>query len=120
VKRYASNYLFINGFGFLKQFITEINEEDYITDIYPLEQERSTTIWLPGVIVILSVKDAESSIADYITEYHKMLDSNEIESIKTYLKNLSGCKLFHLYPFNFEKMIPDRDTTYNAIQEVIR
>lgn len=52
MKRFASHYLYVPGRGFLKQQVVELNEEGFVTGLFPLQQELESVSWLPGVIVL--------------------------------------------------------------------
>ena len=49
MKRFASHFLFLPAYGYLKQYAIE-TEEGIVVRLFPLTEE----IWLPGAIVLLT------------------------------------------------------------------
>lgn len=60
MKRYASHFLFLPGYGYLKRYVVEMDEERHVTRIFPLTEEVEDTEWLPGVIALLPAGNVTS------------------------------------------------------------
>lgn len=59
MKRYAAHYLYLPGYGFLKQFVVEVHA-DHICSLFPFSAEIEDTEWWPGVIALVrSAEEAE-------------------------------------------------------------
>lgn len=64
MKRYASHFLFLSGHGYLKQYVVEMGEGQYVSRIFPLTGEVENTEWLPGVIALLPETEAGNQLFD--------------------------------------------------------
>ena len=53
MKRFASHFLFLPAYGYLKQYAVE-TEEGSVVRIFPLTEEIENVEWLPGAIVLLT------------------------------------------------------------------
>lgn len=115
MKRYASNYLYLPGLGFLKQYMIEINEEKYVTHISPLSEEFESVSWLPGLIALIPEQEIKNITTSTYPELCSYFSSGKkLEEIPApYHKELSSMKLVlaRLYPFDFISMLPKEDTT---------
>lgn len=58
MKRYASHFLFLPEYGYLKQYVIE-TEEGCVVHAFPLTEEIENVEWLPGAIVLLMSKELE-------------------------------------------------------------
>ena len=52
MKRFASHYLYLPQYGFLKQHVIEVKSSGEINRIFPLIDEMSSVEWLPGVLIV--------------------------------------------------------------------
>ena len=57
MKRFASHYLFLSGWGFLKLHAVEINREGVVQSVFPLTEEVESVEWMAGVIGLLSAEE---------------------------------------------------------------
>lgn len=53
MKRFASHFLFLPAYGYLKQYAIE-TEEGMVVRLFPLTEEIENVEWLPGAIVLLT------------------------------------------------------------------
>ena len=53
MKRFASHFLFLPAYGYLKQYAIE-TEEGIVVRLFPLTEEIENVEWLPGAIVLLT------------------------------------------------------------------
>lgn len=74
MKRYASHFLFLPRYGYLRQFAVEM-EGGHAVRIFPLSEEVENTEWLPGVILLL-----DEDIRPDITSYEPYFDTSLILS----------------------------------------
>ncbi len=51
MKRFASHYLFLPGYGYLRQYAVEVDDGCAVR-IFPLEGEAENVEWFPGVIAL--------------------------------------------------------------------
>lgn len=56
MKRYASHFLFLSGYGYYKQYVIE-TEEGCVVRMFPLTEEIENVEWLPGAIILLSEEE---------------------------------------------------------------
>lgn len=98
MKRFAAHYLHLQEFGFLKQYVVEM-EGVYAVRVFPLTEEIECVEWMPGVIALTSKEDEigvnqdlfgnrPNRVADEI-----MLRPHELNA-------------WLLYPFDFISMRP--------------
>lgn len=97
MKRYVSHFLFLQGYGYLKRQVVEM-EEGVIVRIFPLTEEVENTEWLPGVIALLTSEDA------VVPEFgkQKSVDAVPLEITET----LSSFVPVLFFPFDFTTMKP--------------
>lgn len=98
MKRYASHFLFLQEYGYLKRQVVEM-EEGAIARIFPLTEEVENTEWLPGVMALLTSEDA--AIPEF-GKHRKLLDAVPLE-IADRLSSLTPVLFF---PFDFTTMLP--------------
>lgn len=66
MKRYASHFLFLSGYGYLKQYVIE-TEEGCVVRMFPLTEEIENVEWLPGAIILLNeeeLKELDNKFTD--------------------------------------------------------
>jgi len=56
MKRFASHFLFLPAYGYLKQYAVE-TEEGVVVRLFPLTEEMENVEWLPGAIVLLTQEE---------------------------------------------------------------
>ncbi|MDO4162862.1 MAG: hypothetical protein Q4D56_00545 [Bacteroides sp.] len=52
MKRYASHYLFLPPYNYLKQYVVEVADGQAVR-VFPLTEEIEDVEWFPGVIALL-------------------------------------------------------------------
>lgn len=87
MKRYASHFLFLPGYGYLKQCAVEV-EEGCAVHVFSLSEEVEDTEWLPGAIILLTEEelkelDIESPLSDASGNYGRILNKLLMNSGKT-------------------------------------
>lgn len=118
MKRFASHYLFLPEYGFLKQYIVEMNNAGVITCITPLICEQESVSWLPGIIVFVPKKMAIVEIPLFITHCirEKQILLKDISTLSLFPSNYFSDKTaVYLYPFDFDNMQPLVNTKYQDI-----
>lgn len=76
MKRFASHFLFLPAYGYLKQYVVE-TEEGVVTRLFPLTEEIEDVEWLPGAIILLTQdelikNDINSILAKASQDYSRM------------------------------------------------
>lgn len=56
MKRYASHFLFLPGYGYYKQYVIE-TEDGCVVRMFPLTEEIENVEWLPGAIILLNEEE---------------------------------------------------------------
>lgn len=109
MKRYASHYLFFPGYGYLKQYVVEI-EGGCVVRIFPLIDEVENAEWLPGVIVLLHPEN--SCIEETAIESVLQFDiTSRLSSVPlAFEEQFPFFVPYLLYPFDFVKMQPVSET----------
>lgn len=102
MKRYASHFLFLQGYGYLRRQVVEM-EEGIIVRIFPLTEEVENTEWSPGVIALLTSDDVAMP---KFSEHRKLLDAVPLEVVE----KLSSLTPFLFFPFDFTTMMPAAGT----------
>lgn len=105
MKRFASHFLFLPGYGYLKQYAIEV-EEECVTRIFPLTEEVENTEWLPGVIALLRNPESLLNFDDkQITAVPQSIEE-ELPSLIPYLFS----------PFDFTTMQPAAGTRHRQLR----
>lgn len=105
MKRFASHFLFLPGYGYLKQYAIEM-EEECVTRIFPLTEEVENTEWLPGVIALLRNPESLLNFDDkQITAVPQSIEE-ELPSLIPYLFS----------PFDFTTMQPAAGTRHRQLR----
>lgn len=106
MKRYASHFLFLPGYGYLKQYAIEM-EGECVTQIFPLTEEVENTEWLPGVIALLRHPESPLTFDNkqQITAVPQSIEE-ELPSLIPYLFS----------PFNFTTMQPAAGTRHRQLR----
>lgn len=136
MKRFAAHYLFLPNAGFIKHCGIELSATGGVKRIFPLAEEVESVEWHPGVIVLISRKDAEymkinnamfeKNIALFITNhpnaFKKLWDDcedklNEISNSLSAVKNdIDTLIPYLLYPFDFTSMQLVAETRHKQLQ----
>lgn len=112
MKRFASHYLFLPEYGYLKQYAVE-TEKGYVVRIFPLTEEVEVTEWFPGVIALLVQDKAGLSTPSFIFNQTVLDSIPHLFTTKICSQNLVPC-LF--YPYNFTIMQPADSSKYKLLQ----
>ena len=64
MKRFASHFLFLPAYGYLKQYAIE-TEEGMVVRLFPLTEEIENVEWLPGAIVLLTQEELKKLDANF-------------------------------------------------------
>lgn len=98
MKRYASHFLFLPEYGYLRRQVVE-TEEGTIVRIFQLTEEVENTEWLPGVMLLLPAADAD------MPEFGRQ--RNLLEAMPPEVEEkLSSFTPVVLFPFDFTTMRP--------------
>lgn len=105
--RYASHYLYLPSYGFLKHHLVEV-EGGVVTRLLPFSGEVEDTQWLPGIIV-LHADDGLLSSASFPPAYF------QVDTVLTHLPDEfelwpTPCYLYWLTPFDFLTWQPVGET----------
>lgn len=109
MKRYASHFLFLPGYGYLKQYAIEVNE-GCVVGIFPLSEEIENTEWMPGVIAMLHPE--QLAVSTLFEDALTLLSSvpSDIE------ERLSDLTPYLFFPFDFTTMQPVGGTRRRLLQ----
>jgi len=112
MKRFASHYLLLPGYGLLKQYVVEI-EGGCAVRAFSLSEESERVQWMPGVSLLLPKKEGESLHKQPIllldTICSMLHCNNQLTEIPIdILTDFTSRKLslYRLYPFDFTAMLP--------------
>ena len=111
MKRYASHYIYLAGYGFLKGHAIELNEKHGVCRIFPFTGEVESTEWLPGVIALFSDNNKTEIIKaeGMIHEIPSAFSINNLEKTSIFYKA-------YIYtPFNFTSMQPYDGTQHRLL-----
>lgn len=112
MKRYASHYLFLPGYGYLKYFSLDM-EDGRVARMYPLSEEVEDTEWLPGIIVLLN-GHMRNEAASYEAYFYTALTLSSVpESVE---ERLSSFIPYLLSPFDFTTMRPVAGTRHRRLR----
>lgn len=134
MKRFASHFLFLPAYGYLKQYVVE-TEEGIVVRLFPLTEEIENVEWLPGAIVLLTQEelkklDANFNSAHTFQELSKTspefyYNSGDVlvnfprSFTKTPPPSIDGsCRLLPVYFSNFDitTMLPVAGTRHKLLQ----
>ena len=103
MKRFAAHYLYLQGYGYLKQCAVEV-DSDKVVSISPCMAEVENTEWLPGVLMLHSTNNWREVV----------ITPQIINEIPTNLSN-DAWRVTHLYPYNFTSMMPCDETRHKQL-----
>ena len=113
MKRYASHFIFIPGYGYLKQYVVEVKQGSAVS-VFPLTEEIEGVEWFPGVIALLDERDSSSAESHGIFQKQKDILTEVPESFCKE-KLLSGLIPYLFYPFDFTTMPPADGTRHRQL-----
>lgn len=129
MKRFASHYLYLKAYGFLKQYIVEVNDHGYACHLSPLTEEAESVVWSPGIIALLpssfrlekNDEEANTNQKDKMIQSFFKTGTVEIkhELPEFYKNDIAQHKLIavRLYPFDFVVMQPVSDTSIQILDK---
>jgi hypothetical protein len=102
IKRYASHFLLLPEYGFLKLCVVEIGLEGDVLRVFPLLEELETVEWHPGVILLSEKEEDKNEITQLFQIRYRLL--NDIPA--AFQSNISIKQFVYLlYPFDFKRMV---------------
>lgn len=109
MKRYATHFLFLPEYGYLKQYVIE-TEEGRVVHMFPLTEEIENVEWLPGAIILLNQEELLYSERIHV-KFRKKLLSILPPSVDRVLR------LFPLYfsQFDITTMLPVAGTRHKLL-----
>ena len=113
MKRYASHFIFIPGYGYLKQYVVEVDKGCAVS-VFPLTEEIEGVEWFPGVIALFTEKaDVSAKFHDVFQKQKEIL--NEVP--ETFYKEQFVSRLipYLFYPFDFTAMQPADGTRHRQL-----
>lgn len=114
IKRFASHFIFLPGYGYLKQYVVGV-EEGRVVSVFPLTEEIEGVEWFPGVIVLLNneedISEGYSGIFQKSSEVLEELP--EVFCQETFPSRISA---YLFYPFDFTTMQPAGGTRHRPLR----
>ncbi|WP_294605801.1 hypothetical protein [uncultured Bacteroides sp.] len=113
MKRYAAHFIFIPEYGYLKQYVVEV-EKGCVVSVFPLTEEMEGVEWFPGVIALLTDKDDISAKLHDIFQKQKEVLKKVPETL---YKEPFFARLvpYLFYPFDFTTMQPVGGTRHRQL-----
>lgn len=115
MKRYAAQYLFVAGQGYLKMMVAEVRD-GYVVSLFSLKEEVENTEWLPGVLLLIPDGGDRQDVRDDEMEWQtgdgnmnrcRALYVNKPFATSTdILASHSRVRLFSCPAFSFGTMLP--------------
>lgn len=129
MKRFASHYLYIPSHGFLRQYVTGIDEKGHVVSLYPLKEEVESIIWTPGVIKLIPQHFTEFNAASKERTLkeecmNEVITFNQLEKKQNLPAEYddivrSEFVAIRLYPFDFATMKVTTDTVIQILDNHI-
>ena len=114
IKRFASHFIFLPGYGYLKQYVVGV-EEGQVVSAFPLTEEIEGVEWFPGVIALLNnEEDISKGYSGIFQESNEVLE--ELPEVFCQETFPSGINAYLLYPFNFTTMLPVGGTRHRLLR----
>lgn len=115
IKRFASHFIFLPEYGFLKQYVIEV-EEGQVVSTFPLTEEIEGVEWFPGVIALLHEEGAVSSgkYSDIFQKSGEVLQ--ELPEVLRKEQLPAGMTAYLFYPFDFTTMLPAGGTRHRPLR----
>ena len=114
IKRFASHFIFLPGYGYLKQYVVGV-EEGRVVSVFPLTEEIEGVEWFPGVIALLN--NEEDISEGYSGIFQK--SSEVLEELPEFFCQEtfpSGISAYLFYPFDFTTMQPGGVTRHRPLR----
>ena len=114
IKRFASHFIFLPGYGYLTQYVVGV-EEGRVVSVFPLTEEIEGVEWFPGVIVLLNNEEdiSEGSSGIFQKSSEVLEELPEVFCQETFP---SGISAYLFYPFDFTTMQPVGGTQHRPLR----
>lgn len=99
MKRFASHFLFLPAYGYLKQYVVE-TEEGVVVRLFPLTEEIENVEWLPGAIVLLTQDELKGIGINSVLVNTSQFPHNLLMAPPPSVDR--GCRLLPVYFPNFD------------------
>jgi len=126
MKRFAAHYIFIPSFQFHKLHCVELDENNCLQNIFPLEKETANTSFFNGILIfskqelsaeifLKTLKDEAQKHSDF--SVFELLKKQNLSEIKkndfVFVYHLDGINLFSLKVF--EEKNPNQELLFRRI-----
>lgn len=115
MKRYAAQYLFVAGQGYLKMMVAEVRD-GYVVSLFSLKKEVENTEWLPGVLLLIPDGGDRQDVRDDEMEWQTgdgnmnrwgaLYVNKPLATSTDILASHSRARLFSCLAFSFDTMLP--------------
>ena len=114
IKRFASHFIFLPGYGYLKQYVVGV-EEGRVVSVFPLTEEIEGVEWFPGVIVLLNnEEDISKGYSGIFQKANEVLQElPEVFCQETFPSRISA---YLFYAFDFTTMQPVGGTQHRPLR----
>ena len=114
IKRFASHFIFLPGYGYLKQSVVGV-EDGRVVSVFPLTEEIEGVEWFPGVIVLLNnEEDISEGYSGIFQKSSEVLE--ELPEVFCQETFPSGISAYLFYPFDFTTMQPVGGTQHRPLR----
>ena len=114
IKRFASHFIFLPGYGYLNQYVVGA-EEGRVVSAFPLTEEIEGVEWFPGVIALLDNKeDISKGYSGIFQKSNEVLE--ELPEVFCQETFSSGITAYLFYPFDFTTMQPVGGTRHRPLR----
>ena|GEM_PF-864821 len=126
MKRFAAHYIFIPSHQFQKLYCVELDENNCLQNIFPLEKETANTSFFNGILIfskqelsaeifLKTLKDEAQKHSDF--SVFELLKKQNLSEIKkndfVFVYHLDGINLFSLKVF--EEKNPNQELLFRRI-----
>lgn len=108
MKRYASHYLYLPGYGFLWHYVVQMHE-NCVEALFPMSDEIESTEWQPGVIALVPLEADVSALSFNSKDILSEVPVEVVECMSCLVPVL-------LFPFDFTRMEPVSETRHKLLQ----
>ena len=114
IKRFASHFIFLPGYGYLKQYVVGV-EEGRVVSVFPLTEEIEGVEWFTRVIVLLNnEEDISEGYSGIFQKSSEVLE--ELPEVFCQETFPSGISAYLFYPFDFTTMQPVGGTRHRPLR----
>ncbi|KAA6322851.1 hypothetical protein EZS27_027652 [termite gut metagenome] len=112
IKRYASHYLLLPEYGFLKQCAVEMKGREVLR-IFLLPEEKENVEWYPGIILLSEKEeDRDGIILLFRVQYNLINEIPGAFQTNSCVERIA----YLLYPFDFDRMTIIRTTRIRKLE----